>query len=35
MSNEFAYNYQDDPCDDITLMCGNWELWLTYIKQSD
>lgn len=28
----FPHNYQDDPCDDITLLTSDWVKWLQ--KQS-
>lgn len=29
-TNDFPYNYTDDPVDDITLSSDDWQLWLDY-----
>jgi len=29
-TNDFPYNYVDDPIDDITTLSDDWLLWLDY-----
>ena len=32
--DDFPYNYQDDPVDDITTYCDNWSQWLSKVEHN-